>query len=524
MSSLELLLSSNIHSENNVDSKVCSAHSSCCAFLEYTPHEGADVYIVNLVLCGITLVTMIYLFVRLVYGYASKKSELLSAYLSFTIVLLLWLLLTALSLVLPKKLFITTLLDRLRFVGDMFLDNFLVFYTMLAPSDQTALKAILLTLLVTSVHVGLLFSFNFDGQCAGCAMIFPAAEVLYSDIFSTILFLLILILSHFTDKFKLRSSGKEWAQFMLAFEAIFLVCTIVISRPSDAGYCLLTGAVGAFRIVYVPFLYYLLAKDSNEVVSKKILGGDVDHNSDPLLYYRNQLSNMENSVKIIDFEDLTFGPKIGVGGYGEVYRGRWKHTDVGIKRVFKNEQSEGNVDNFMKEIAILSKLHHPNIMLFIGACVAPTGVYIITEYMSQGSAYAKIHKNPGPLAQTKGKRTTLSVLEKLNLLLDAARGMVYLHSFDPPIIHRDLKSQNLLLDKYGRGKLCDFGLSREMTSETMSRLGTIQYSAPETLRGERYGPEVDIYSFAILMWEIMTEEVPYEGQAPIKSVIFFFFL
>lgn len=101
------------------------------------------------------------------------------------------------------------------------------------------------------------------------------------------------------------------------------------------------------------------------MISKKILLGDVDPNSDPLLYYRNKLKRMDNPVKIIgkrptgpedsqslDFEDLSFGPKIGAGGYGEVYKGKWKYTDVAIKRVFKN-QNEGDIDNFMKEIAIL---------------------------------------------------------------------------------------------------------------------------------------------------------------------------
>lgn len=77
----------------------------------------------------------------------------------------------------------------------------------------------------------------------------------------------------------------------------------------------------------------------------------------------------------------------------------------------------------------------------------------ITRYMSGGSAYGKLHANLHSINATKPKK--LKFLEKLNLLLDSAKGMVYLHTFEPPIIHRDLKSQNLLVDQYGRGKLCD---------------------------------------------------------------------
>jgi len=195
-----------------------------------------------------------------------------------------------------------------------------------------------------------------------------------------------------------------------------------------------------------------------------------------------------------------------------VYKGRWKHTDVAIKRVFKSEQTGEHVDEFIKEIAILSKLHHPNILLFLGASISNNGLFIVTEYMNRGSVYGNLHS---PLNKVNGK-SKLDYKMKLHLLLDAARGMLYLHTFDPPIIHRDLKTQNLLVDEFGRGKLCDFGLSREIVSTTMSRLGTIQYSAPETLRGEHYGEAIDMYSFGILIWEMITESIPYEGLAPLK--------
>lgn len=136
---------------------------------------------------------------------------------------------------------------------------------------------------------------------------------------------------------------------------------------------------------------------------------------------------------------------------------------------------DGDVDEFLKEITVMKPLTHPNILLLLGACVSPTGLYIITEFMTKGSLYNILHddvinrgnKNHKPIEKP-------SLEQRLKLLLDAAKGMLYLHTLKPPIIHRDLKTQNLLVDEYWRGKICDFGLSRIKATETMSRLGTIQ--------------------------------------------------
>jgi len=102
------------------------------------------------------------------------------------------------------------------------------------------------------------------------------------------------------------------------------------------------------------------------------------------------------------------------------------------------------------------------------------------------------------------------------MMIDAAKGIEYLHQYDPTIIHRDLKTQNLLVDEFWRVKVCDFGLSRIKASETMSRLGTLHYSAPEVLRGDRYTEKADVYSFGIVMWEMLTFSIPYEGYPPLK--------
>jgi len=479
--------------------------------------SGSSLYIVNVVLAAVTLCALMYLLGKILQGYSSKKRELLSAYFGVCVILLLLQSITLVELLMPQQTFFWIFLDRLRSVGFFFFETFVVFFTLItpAPVKQTTLKAILLALAVTLVHIGLMFLYTYL-PCGSCVLVFPAIEAVYSNVFATLFYVSVILLSCVSDTIRARQPGQGWTQFLLAFNAVFVITGAIAARPTDAGYCLITGTTILYRILYVPILYRTVQSDSIQVLSDKMFEGDADMmqeaGTNTLLFYRHKLAQLDQRVKNINFEDLYFGPKIGAGGYGEVYKGRWKHTDVAIKRVFKSEQSGESVDEFIKEISILSKLHHPNILLFLGASISNNGLFIITEYMSKGSVYSNLHS---PLHKINGK-AKIGFKEKMNLLLDAARGMLYLHTFDPPIIHRDLKTQNLLVDEYGRGKLCDFGLSREMASTTMSRLGTIQYSAPETLRGEHYGEAVDMYSFGILIWEVVTEEVPYEGLAPLK--------
>jgi len=103
----------------------------------------------------------------------------------------------------------------------------------------------------------------------------------------------------------------------------------------------------------------------------------------------------------------------------------------------------------------------------------------------------------------------------------AARGMTYLHSGNPPVLHRDLKSANLLLDDSYTAKVCDFGLSRlkEQERSMTGNCGTVQWMAPEVLANQRYAEPADVFSFGIILWECLSRECPYEGMSAIQCAL-----
>jgi tRNA A-37 threonylcarbamoyl transferase component Bud32 len=170
----------------------------------------------------------------------------------------------------------------------------------------------------------------------------------------------------------------------------------------------------------------------------------------------------------IKAEDLQVGSKIASGGFARVYRGTWQGQDVAIK-IFKKGKEEATKVAFEKEIHVLAALRHPNIVKMLGAYTDNDGrLAIVTELMRGGSLF--------DLLQKHNKAGTKLPIPQLTLILrDIAEGCAYLHGTRPPIIHRDLKSLNVLLTDHERAKVADFGLSREFVDgETMTvGIGTV---------------------------------------------------
>ncbi|KAL3505623.1 hypothetical protein ACH5RR_031005 [Cinchona calisaya] len=203
------------------------------------------------------------------------------------------------------------------------------------------------------------------------------------------------------------------------------------------------------------------------------------------------------------WEDLTIGEQIGQGSCGTVYHALWHGSDVAVKVFSKQEYSEDVIFSFRQEVSLMKRLRHPNILLFMGAVTSPDRLCIVTEFLPRGSLFRLLQRN----------MVKLDWRRRVHMALDVARGMNYLHHCNPPIIHRDLKSSNLLVDKNWTVKVGDFGLSRlkrETYLTTKTGKGTPQWMAPEVLRNEPSDEKSDVYSFGVIMWELATEKVPWD--------------
>ncbi|CAM0878159.1 unnamed protein product [Alopecurus aequalis] len=221
-------------------------------------------------------------------------------------------------------------------------------------------------------------------------------------------------------------------------------------------------------------------------------------------------------LQIIKNEDLEELRELGSGTFGTVYHGKWRGTDVAIKRIKKScftgrsSEQERLAQEFWREAEILSRLHHPNVVAFYGVVKDGPGgtLATLTEFMVNGSLRHVL--------QRKDKCPDLR--KRLIIAMDAAFGMEYLHSKN--IVHFDLKCDNLLVNLRDHSrpicKVGDFGLSKIKRNTLVSGgvRGTLPWMAPELLNGSssKVSEKVDVFSFGIVMWEILTGEEPYANM------------
>ena len=207
--------------------------------------------------------------------------------------------------------------------------------------------------------------------------------------------------------------------------------------------------------------------------------------------------------------------KIGTGSFGSVYHGKLDDgREVAIKRaeasalfssfggrVTKKQEDKDNA--FLSELEFLSRLNHKNLVRLFGFCEDNKERILVYEYMNNGSLHDHLHK-------PQDNMPPLTWSARIKVALDAARGIQYLHDYAvPPIIHRDIKSSNILLDATWIAKVSDFGLSLMGPEDEMSHLslraaGTMGYIDPEYFRLQKLTAKSDVYSFGVLLLELLS--------------------
>jgi serine/threonine-protein kinase CTR1 len=204
------------------------------------------------------------------------------------------------------------------------------------------------------------------------------------------------------------------------------------------------------------------------------------------------------------------GVKVGQGSFGDVYCCKWSGRVVALK-IISSDLSDNDkaLKEFVDEMDVLCRLDHPNVIAIHGACLEPKSLCYVCEFAEKGSLFDVLHH--------KTHQAKLTWPRRLKLAADAARGMLYLHAKERRIVHRDLKSMNLLVFANWSCKVADFGIFREQHAtflSTQSTAGSPAWMAPEMLRGEKTTEKVDVYSFGVILWEIVTLQKPW---AHIKS-------
>jgi aurora kinase len=222
---------------------------------------------------------------------------------------------------------------------------------------------------------------------------------------------------------------------------------------------------------------------------------------------------LEPEIKISDFEQLA---NLGTGGYGKVnlYRHKITGAEYAIKLIDKTKfENKLQKDLFSREVEMMYKIKHPNIVRLYTHFEDESNCYIALEYIKKGNLYSYTQSMPNKV---------LDAASTANFVVDLVSSLYYLHNMTPPIIHRDIKPENLLLGNNGHLKLTDFGGSNYLEGKVRyTTAGTQLYHSPEMLLKKGYDTRVDIWAIGVLIFELLVGRPPFvsDGQHSIEDNI-----
>ena len=236
------------------------------------------------------------------------------------------------------------------------------------------------------------------------------------------------------------------------------------------------------------------------------------------------ISSSSEEICLEDLEvnpnDIARGEQIATGFSSFVFKASWRGSEVALKELHWNDRvAVKKVEAFRKELLIMLGFRHPNLVLLMGAVTRTLPYSLILEMCCGGTVFELLHHR---------RLMEVSWRQRMKILLDVAKAMNYLHHCSPVVIHRDLKSLNVLLaehvaDEYDTpvAKVSDFGLStwapftafgEDPDESCQSLVGTYHWMAPEVIQCKPYNERIDSFAFGVLMFEIASRSVPYEGS------------
>uniref|UniRef100_A0ACD5VR25 Uncharacterized protein n=2 Tax=Avena sativa TaxID=4498 RepID=A0ACD5VR25_AVESA len=216
----------------------------------------------------------------------------------------------------------------------------------------------------------------------------------------------------------------------------------------------------------------------------------------------------------VDRSKLLIGPKFAAGAHSRLFNGIYMEVPVAVKFIRQPDDEEDAElaaqleKQFNTEIATLSRLQHRNVIKLVGACSSPPVFCVITEFLPGGSLRSFLHKQ---------EHKSLPLEKIISVGLDIANGMGYIHS--QGVVHRDVKPENIIFDADWCAKIVDFGIACEEAycDPLANDPGTFRWMAPEMMKHKPYGRKVDVYSFGLILWEMLTGSVPYEDLTPFQA-------